>query len=66
MTLTDQDLLALAKHAGCTHAQIEALTLKAHGYGKRRSATILGISTSAVGARLDGAYRKIRRMRNAA
>lgn len=43
----------------CTDKQLEVLKLKQEGYGHRRIARILGISTAAVRARLDSAARRI-------
>lgn len=58
--MNDRQLLELARQV-CTPQQHEALELKAHGYGLKRSARILGISPQAVAARLDGAYRRIKK-----
>ena len=44
----------------CTPAEIDALKLKALGYGRRRMGVVLGISDSAVRDRLRSAERKIR------
>lgn len=44
----------------CTEREIEALKLKAAGYGRRATALSLNISESAVRDRLRSAERKIR------
>lgn len=56
--MTDQQLLTHAKTL-CTPKQLEALELKARGYGKKRSSRILGISEQAVASRLAGARRRL-------
>ena len=63
--MNDLEFLDIARRAGCTHKQIEVLRLKARGYGNHRISKILGISTQAVAHRLDGAYRRIRKVRAA-
>lgn len=55
----DPELLAHLE-ATCTPRQLEALRLKHEGYGHRRIARILGISTAAVRDRLDSAARNLK------
>lgn len=43
----------------CTPAEIEALKLKAAGYGRRRAALVLRISESALRDRMNSARRKV-------
>lgn len=43
----------------CTPRQVDVLKLKAHGYGRRRIATILGIAPSSVSDRLRHASDRI-------
>lgn len=45
----------------CTAKQIEALKLKADGFGLRRIAQVLGITKEAVRSRLDSAELLIRK-----
>lgn len=45
----------------CTPAQLEALKLVGEGYGYKRAARMLGVTTGAVRDRLNGAYLKIQR-----
>lgn len=44
----------------CTTKELQALTHRAAGYGKRKTARMLGISPTTVKDRLDSAHRKIR------
>lgn len=58
---TTAELLALARTPGTlTPKQLEAIELKARGYGHRRTARILAITPQAAAARLDGAMARLR------
>lgn len=52
------DLRELAERV-CTGKEVDALKLKAAGYGRRRIAVILGIGETSVRDRIRGGERKI-------
>lgn len=46
-------------HGACTEKEVEVLKLMAHGYGRRRIASLLGVSESAVRQRRRSAKAKL-------